>query len=174
MPLMLSNGSLSAYNLTLARLEPCGCYSDFFIENYFKVQISNDVIDFLYNKLCSSCVFRFVNGWLSPDRMLGQWILEWIRSKLQEENIVSNVKTSKDTKSLFQRFHQQIFDAVGSQINTHTRNLTVTSFPCFLFHSGRQLQLLSFQDFGDVEIEEVAVENGLDAAGHDGDDVVKA
>ena len=36
-----------------------------------------------------------------------------------------------------------------------------------------QLQLLPLENLGDVEIEEVAVEDGLDAAGNDGDDVVE-
>ena len=39
---------------------------------------------------------------------------------------------------------------------------------------GRQLQLLALEDLGDVEVEEVAVEDGLHASGHDGDDVVEA
>ena len=30
------------------------------------------------------------------------------------------------------------------------------------------------EDLGDVEVEEVAVEDGLHASGHDGDDVVEA
>jgi len=35
------------------------------------------------------------------------------------------------------------------------------------------LELLSLHDLGDVEVEEVAVEDGLDAAGHDRDDVIE-
>ena len=38
---------------------------------------------------------------------------------------------------------------------------------------GWQLELLPLQDLRDVEIEEVAVEDGLDAAGDDGDDVIE-
>jgi len=38
---------------------------------------------------------------------------------------------------------------------------------------GGQLELLSLHDLCDVEIEEVAVEDCLDAAGNDGDDVVE-
>lgn len=38
----------------------------------------------------------------------------------------------------------------------------------------RQLKLLPLDDFGDVKIEEVAVEDGLNATGHDGDNVIKA
>ena len=38
----------------------------------------------------------------------------------------------------------------------------------------RQLQLLSLEHLGDVQVEEVAVEHGLHAPGHDGDDVVEA
>jgi len=37
----------------------------------------------------------------------------------------------------------------------------------------RQLQFLSLQYLSDVEIEEVAVEDGLDATGYDGDDVIE-
>jgi len=36
------------------------------------------------------------------------------------------------------------------------------------------LQFLPLEDFRDVKIEEVAVEDGLDATGDDGDDVVEA
>ena len=43
-----------------------------------------------------------------------------------------------------------------------------------LHRLGWKLQLLSLQDLRDVEIEEVAVEDGLDAAGDDGDDVIEA
>ena len=39
---------------------------------------------------------------------------------------------------------------------------------------GRQLQLLALEDLGDVEVEEVAIQNGLDAPGNDGNDVVEA
>ncbi len=39
---------------------------------------------------------------------------------------------------------------------------------------GRQLQLLPLEHLGDVQVEEVAVQHGLDAPGHDRDDVVKA
>jgi len=39
---------------------------------------------------------------------------------------------------------------------------------------GGQLQLLSLQHLGNVEIEEVAVEDGLHAPGHDSNDVVEA
>lgn len=39
---------------------------------------------------------------------------------------------------------------------------------------GWQLKLLSLEHFCDVEIEEVTVQDGLHAASHDGDDVVKA
>jgi len=43
-----------------------------------------------------------------------------------------------------------------------------------LVSSGWKLELLSFQDFGDVEIEEVAVKDGLNASSHDGNDVVES
>jgi len=36
------------------------------------------------------------------------------------------------------------------------------------------LQFLSLQNFCDIEIEEVAVEDSLDAPSHDGDDVVES
>lgn len=36
------------------------------------------------------------------------------------------------------------------------------------------MELLSLEDLGDVQVEEVAVEDGLDAAGNNGDDVVKS
>jgi len=39
---------------------------------------------------------------------------------------------------------------------------------------GRQLQFLPLQNLGDVKVEEVAVEDGLHAPGHDGDDVIEA
>jgi len=35
------------------------------------------------------------------------------------------------------------------------------------------LELLSLENFGDVEIEEIAIENSLDASGNDGDDVIE-
>ena len=39
---------------------------------------------------------------------------------------------------------------------------------------GRKLKLLSFKDLGDVQVEEVAVQDGLHAAGSDGDDVIES
>lgn len=39
---------------------------------------------------------------------------------------------------------------------------------------GRQSELLSFQHFGDVEIEKVAIEDGLDTAGKDRNQVEKS
>jgi len=36
------------------------------------------------------------------------------------------------------------------------------------------LKFLSLENFGDVEIEEVAVEDGLDASGHNSNDVIEA
>lgn len=39
---------------------------------------------------------------------------------------------------------------------------------------GWKLEFFALQDLRDVEIEEVAVEDGLDAAGDDGDDVVES
>ena len=38
----------------------------------------------------------------------------------------------------------------------------------------RQLKLLALENFCDVEIEEIAVKDGLHAAGHDGNDIVEA
>ena len=35
------------------------------------------------------------------------------------------------------------------------------------------MELLSLEIFGDVEIEEIAIENSLDASGNDGDDVIE-
>ena len=35
------------------------------------------------------------------------------------------------------------------------------------------MELLSLENFGDVEIEEIAIENSLDASGNDGDDVIE-
>ena len=40
--------------------------------------------------------------------------------------------------------------------------------------SGRKLKLLALENLRDVKIEEVAVEDGLDAPGNDRDDVVEA
>ena len=36
------------------------------------------------------------------------------------------------------------------------------------------MKFLSLENFGDVEIEEVAVEDGLDTSGHNSDDVIEA
>jgi len=38
----------------------------------------------------------------------------------------------------------------------------------------RKLKLLSLEDLGDIQVEEVAVKDGLNAAGHYGDDVVES
>jgi len=37
-----------------------------------------------------------------------------------------------------------------------------------------QLEFLPFDDLGDVQVEEIAIQDGLDAAGNDGDDVVES
>ena len=39
---------------------------------------------------------------------------------------------------------------------------------------GRKLKLLSFKNLGDVQVKEVAVQDGLHAAGSDGDDVIES
>ena len=39
--------------------------------------------------------------------------------------------------------------------------------------SGRKLKLLALENLRDVKIEEVAVEDGLDTSGNDGDDIVE-
>ena len=43
-----------------------------------------------------------------------------------------------------------------------------------VFVLSRKLEALSSEHLGDVQVEEVAVQDGLDAAGHDRDQVVKA
>ncbi len=52
-------------------------------------------------------------------------------------------------------------------------NEAVVCFPARTF-LGRQLKFLAFQHLGDVQVEEVAVEDGLDAPGDDCDDIVKS
>ena len=42
------------------------------------------------------------------------------------------------------------------------------------FVLGRKLKLLSFENLGHVQVEEVAVQDGLHAAGNNGDDIVKS
>ena len=39
---------------------------------------------------------------------------------------------------------------------------------------GRKLKFLSFENLGHVQVEEVAVQDGLHAAGNNGDDIVKS
>ncbi len=38
----------------------------------------------------------------------------------------------------------------------------------------RKLEFLSFENLGDVQVKEIAVEDRLNAAGNDGDDVVES
>jgi len=40
--------------------------------------------------------------------------------------------------------------------------------------SSRKLEFLSLENLGDVQVKEIAVENRLNAAGNDGDDVVES
>jgi len=37
-----------------------------------------------------------------------------------------------------------------------------------------QLEFLPFDDLGDVQVEEIAIQDGLDAAGNYGDDIVES
>ena len=73
-----------------------------------------------------------------------------------------------------------IFFLYQSEVVCHTwekvLSLTIAGFSSCLSPVvlSRQLQLLSLEHLGDVQVEEVAVEDGLDAAGDDGDDVVEA
>ena len=54
-----------------------------------------------------------------------------------------------------------------------SRNSQINSLLLILSLLGGQLQLLPLQHLGDVEVEEVAVQDRLDTAGHNGDHVVE-
>ena len=62
----------------------------------------------------------------------------------------------------------------NSRAWSYNKISTTFSSVTIIQHLGWQLELLALQDLGDVEIEEVAVKDGLDAAGDDGDDVIES
>ena len=60
------------------------------------------------------------------------------------------------------------------KINQNATPVLIVYHEIFESHLGWKLEFLSLQNFCDVEIEEVTIEDSLDTSGHDSNDVIEA